>query len=640
MNSKNIAQTYKVLDEIEHIRLRTGMYAGSTSPQEGEEYIFDETSKKMIKKKITYIPAFIKIFSEILDNSIDEAKRAPGILNMIKINVDQVSGMISIYDNGKGIPVVLHPDTNTYVPEMVFSNLRAGSNFNDEVDQALIGTNGVGSTITNVLSSEFRIDTCDGKKHFSQIFSNGMREKTQPIIKPNTHNHTKITFCPDYSFFKLAKLDKDHYNKVIKKVIDAAGTNPEITFYINGEKFNLKSFADYVALYCDTVISDENSDWKIVVAPSDVGFEQVSFVNSVETYNGGTHLFYVWSQIAVKLREYINKKHKIDIIPSAIQSHMKIFISCNINRPKFSSQAKDNMISPVNEYKTAWEPSDKFIKRVVDAGVVDRVLLWAEAKAKAEEMRLLRELSKDIDKGNPRRVEKFSDAMEDDARHLCELYLTEGDSARKSIHEARGKNPYIGSFALKGKPLNVMDVDMKRVIGSKATEENGNNEIKSILKITGLKIGVPVKSVKDLRFGKIVILADQDLDGFHVGSLLINFFAYFWPELFELGIIYRMNTPLVIATIKGKEQEFLTDEAYEEWAKAAPKHEAARFKGLGKFKTARFKQILENRENYLVRIGKLEDADFKGLDLAFKGSLADKRKDWLCNVNYFNNNFE
>jgi DNA gyrase/topoisomerase IV subunit B len=119
--------------------------------------------------------------------------------------------------------------------------------------------------------------------------------------------------------------------------------------------------------------------------------------------------------------------------------------------------------------------------------------------------------------------------------------------------------------------------------------------------------------------------------------LLFNFFAYFWPELFELGVIYRMNTPLVIATVKGKETEFFTDEDYDEWSKTAPKHEVSRFKGLGKFKTARFKKILENRENYLVRIGKLEAADIAGLDLAFKGTKADERKEWLSDVNYFSN---
>lgn len=202
------------------------------------------------------------------------------------------------------------------------------------------------------------------------------------------------------------------------------------------------------------------------------------------------------------------------------------------------------------------------------------------------------------------------------------------NSARKSIHEARGKNPYIGSFALRGKPLNITD--------SETTDILKNNEIKNILKIVGLKIGEPVKSVKSLRFGKIVILSDQDLDGFHISSLLMNLFAYFWPELFEMGVIYRLNTPLVIAELKNKEElNFMTDEDYEEWVKKGIKHEARRFKGLGSYTIPRFKKIIEQREKFLIRLSAIEQPDTDGLALAFKGDMADERKDWLSGVSYF-----
>jgi DNA topoisomerase-2 len=425
---------------------------------------------------------------------------------------------------------------------------------------------------------------------------------------------------------------------MVKRVYDIAGCNPKLKVFLNGERIVIKSFKDYIALYTEKFEFDDNGDWQIGVAASDDGFSHVSFVNTTETSEGGTHLYYIWYQIATKLREYIQKKHKIDVKQTEIQSHMQVFINARIVRPRYNSQTKEYMITEVKDYKTSWEATEKFIKRVVDSGIVDRVLLWAEAKAKAEELKRLRELNKNIDKGvNFNRIDKFTDAMEDRERHLCELYLTEGDSARKSIQEARGKNPYVGSFALRGKPLNVMDVDMFKILGgkSKGNESDGNSEIQNILKITGLKIGVEVKSVKDLRFGKIVFLSDQDLDGFHVSSLLINFFAYFWPELFELGVIYRMNTPLVIADVKGKEVEFMTDEAYEEWSKTAPNHKASRFKGLGKFKTARFKKIIENRANYLMKITKIEDTDKDRITLAFKGNRADDRKDWLNGVNYF-----
>ena len=635
--TKSIEQKYKKLSDVEHVLIRPGRYIGSIKPHTADTWIVGEKleSVAMVRKNITYNPGLVKLFDEVISNAVDHSKQPEGKhLDVIKVTIDKTSGEISVWDNG-GIPVTKHKEYNEYVPTLIFGYLRSGSNFDDTEDSIGTGQNGEGASLTNIFSTMFTVETSDGKKKFKQVWTKNMMEKTDvKISNSNGKGFTQITFIPDYAHIN-AKLDDDNYDKLVKRVYDVAGCNPKLKIYLNDEHIKINSFKDYITLYTDKFEYDDNGNWQIGIAASDDGFQHVSFVNTTETLQGGTHLFYIWSQVAVKLREYINKKHKIDVVPTQIQAHMQVFINASIVRPRYDSQTKENLITEIKEYKTSWEPSDKFIKRVIDAGIVDRVLLWAEAKAKAEEMRLLRELSKDIDKGNPRRVEKFSDAMEDKDRHFCELYLTEGDSARKSIHEARGKNPYIGSFALKGKPLNVMDVDMKRVIGSKVTEDNGNNEIKSLLKITGLKIGVPVKSVKDLRFGKIIILADQDLDGFHVGSLLINFFAYFWPELFELGIIYRMNTPLVIATTKGKEQEFLTDESYEDWAKTAPKHEAARFKGLGKFKTTRFKQILENRENYLVRIGKLEDEDFKGLDLAFKGSLADNRKDWLNDINYF-----
>lgn len=631
--TKSIEQKYKKLSDVEHVLIRPGRYIGSVKPHTADTWII--VDGKMARKNITYNPGLVKLFDEVISNAVDHSKRPEGKhLDVIKVDIDRATGEITVMDNG-GIPVVKHKEYDEYVPTLIFGYLRSGSNFDDTEDSTGTGQNGEGASLTNIFSTSFTVESSDGKKKFKQTWTNNMMDKTNPKIGDgNGKGFTKITYTPDYAHID-AKLDDDNYDKLVKRVYDVAGCNPKLKVYLNGEQIKIASFKDYITLYTDKFEYDDNGNWQIGVAASDDGFQHVSFVNTTETLQGGTHLFYVWSQIAVKLREYINKKHKIDVIPTQIQAHMQVFINATIVRPRYDSQTKENLITEIKEYKTAWEPSDKFIKRVIDAGIVDRVLLWAEAKAKAEEMRLLKELSKDIDKGNPRRVDKFSDAMEDHHRHLCELYLTEGDSARKSIHEARGKNPYIGSFALKGKPLNVMDVDLKRVIGGKDKDDNGNNEIKSILRITGLKIGVPVKSVKDLRFGKIIILSDQDLDGFHVGSLLINFFAYFWPELFELGIVYRMNTPLVIATVKGKEIEFMTDESYEEWAKTAPKHEAARFKGLGKFKTARFKKILENRESYLCRVGKLEDVDFKGLELAFRGSQADERKEWLNDINYF-----
>ncbi len=624
--TKAIAQEYKVLDEISHVRQRTGMYAGSTELTTSMEWVYDPMTKKMVKRQVSYIPALVKIFSEILDNAIDEHRRAPKVLDTIRVEFDQ-DGTISVMDNGRGIPVEIHPQTKKYVAETVFSNLRAGSNFNDEQDQQLIGTNGVGSTLTNILSTRFHVESCDGKKLLKQDFLNGMRERTEPKISAHTKNYTRISFCPDYAFFKLQGLDADHVLKMTKKIADASACNPGVKFYVNGERINVKDFGDYIALYADEYVYDDTEDWKVGVSYSD-GFEQVSFVNSVETYQGGTHVFYVMDQITEAIREYIKKKHKIEVKPADIRGHMRVYISANVNRPKFSSQTKENMISQPGTYKTSWTVPELMIKKLIKSPIIQQVLDWVEAKAKAAEMAELRKLNKEAAKTNPKRVDKFDDAVEKRDRHKCECYFTEGDSARNSIQSARGKNQLIGSFSLRGKPMNVYDAEIKDVIG--------NREFANILTVTGLQLGEKVTSVTQLRFGKLVVLSDQDLDGFHVTSLVLSFWAKYWPELFELGVVYRMNTPLYIATTtKGEVFEFFTEEEYHTWSLKAPKHKAEYYKGLGGFDTEVFERFLTNRDKYLVRITALEAADLAKFELAFSNTEQDARKEWLQDVRYF-----
>lgn len=624
--TKHIAQTYQVLDEIEHVRKRTTMYAGSTELQTSQEWVYDPSTKRMVKRELSYIPAVIKLFSEILDNAIDEHRRAPKVLDTIRVDFDP-DGTISVLDNGRGIPVEKHPQTGTFVAETVFTNLRAGSNFNDTEDQQLIGTNGVGSTLTNILSTHFRVESCDGKKVLTQDYYDGLREKTEPKIKPDTKNRTKISFKLDYEFFKLKGLDADHALKMTKKIVDAAACNPKVKFYVNGDRINVKDFGDYIALYDTECVYDDTEDWKVGISHSD-GFEQVSFVNSVETYQGGTHVWYVMDQITNALREYIQKKHKVEVKPADIRNHMRVYISANINRPKFSSQTKENMISQPGTFKTTWTVPDKLVKTLIKSPIIQSVLDWVEAKAKAAELAELRKLNKDASKMNPKRVDKFDDAVEKNDRHLCACFFTEGDSARNAIQAARGKNRLIGSFSLRGKPLNVYDCEIKDVIA--------NNEFANMLAITGLQLGEKVLSKTQLRFGKLVVLSDQDLDGFHITSLLLSFWAKYWPELFSLGVIYRMNTPLYIATTtRGEVHEFFTQEEYDTWAAKAPKHKADYYKGLGTFDTEVFEPFLLNSEKYLVRITALEAADLAKFELAFSNTEQDARKEWLQDIRYF-----
>jgi DNA topoisomerase-2 len=639
--SKSVAQTYQKLDDIEHVRLRTGMYAGSVEPTAKEQWFYNLETGKMEKALLTTIPAFVKIFSEILDNAIDEGRRAPSVLDTIKVTFDQGTGEITVWDNGRGIPVVIHPEEKVYVAEMIFSNLRSGSNFNDDEDQQLIGTNGVGSTLTNILSTEFNVESCDGKKMLRQTFSEGMRERTTPKITTNSRNHTEIRFTPDYAFFKLEGLDDDHVRRMTKKVVDATACNPGIKFFVNGERINVKNFGDYVALYDAEHVYDDTTDWKVGISYSDSEFEQISFVNSVETFEGGTHVWYVMDQITAELREYIKKKYKEDVKPGDIRAHMRVYISGNVNRPKFSSQTKENMISLPGSYQTTWAVPEAFIRKLIKSPIINSVMDLVKAKNMAAELKELRENSKNLAKKSPKAVDKFTDAVAKSDRHLCECYFTEGDSARASIQSARGKNQHIGSYSLRGKPKNVFEEEPKNIIAPRKNKKTGEAtgelpELANVMLILGLEFGVKVTSVHQLRFGKIVILSDQDLDGFHITGLLLAFFAKFWPELFELGIIYRMNTPLFIATVgKSDTYEFFTEEEYAAWAKTAPKHKADYYKGLGGFDTDVFEGFINNRQNYLTQFAPLTASDLELIEMAFGKTEQEARKEWLEDVRYF-----
>jgi DNA topoisomerase-2 len=618
-HEKTIEQTYQILDEIDHVRARTGIYLGSTSFHTVECYVLK--NDKFIKENVTFIPAFLKVFNEILDNSIDESKRSDKMTH-IKVSIDRLSGEFCVEDNGRGIPVEIHKESNQYVPEMIFTNLRSGSNFTDTDQQSLIGTNGLGSKLCAILSEYFIVETADGKKGFKQEYRNGLREKSDPHIHGSKRNYTKITFCPDYNFFKMDGLDDEHYKKIVKSVYDAAANTPNIEFTLNGKKIDIGTFEDYIKLYTDEFIYEESKDWKIGVSQSD-GFDHISFVNGVDTYQAGTHVDYISNQIVSKIREFILKKHKIDVKPSDIKSHLRIFVSCNINRPRFSSQTKENMISPVSEWKTSHDVSEKFIKKLIGSSIIQSILDWVTAKQQAAELAELRKKNKDSDKTSLKKIPKFHDATtKDRASAMC--FLAEGDSALSPLLGARDPQT-MGLFPLKGRPINVSSVPMSKI--------KENAEFERIRTIIGLKYGEKADP-KKLNFGKIVVASDADEFGKSICGLIINMFYRLWPELVEHGMLYRLVTPMVLVTgARNMEKEFFSLEDFEKWSKAnQDKKFSYRFlKGLGSNNSKQFKKYLDNPDQYLVQFTLDSDQDRELLDLCFlkETGFTDKRKVWL-----------
>lgn len=416
---KKIDDKYKKLSDVEHVLHRPSMYLGSMKPNLSTKWIVGTDT--FIKKQLTYIPAFIKLLDEIITNSIDESKRSGSKLNIIKTNID--GNKITIYDNG-GIDVVKNKD-DEWIPEMVFSNLRAGSNFSDDQNRTWAGTNGVGSSCVNIFSKEFNISTCDGKNKFTQTFSDNMSKRTNPDVKKSKTNHTEISFIPDYDKFNLTKIDDDHFKLIEKRIYDLAACNPNVDFYFNSTKINIKSFNDYIQMHKEEFFYEENKEktWSIGVAHSDIGFQQVSFCNSTETYDGGTHVEYIINQIISHIREFFTKKYKVDIRPNDIRNHIFLFINSTVINPSFSSQTKEKLITEVKSFGYEYEISKKTIQSILKSEIVKSILDWIEQKKRADESRLERNLNRAVDKT---KVDKLIDAKGKD-RWKYSLGIFEGD---------------------------------------------------------------------------------------------------------------------------------------------------------------------------------------------------------------------
>jgi len=607
-NTKTIEQKYRKLSDIEHVLLRPGMYVGSTKSRDEEIYVLGDEGK-FEKRKLTYNPAFLKIFDEIVSNAVDEHRRNPK-LNEIEVTIDPVNNSVCIRDNG-GIPVVKHAEHDEWIPELIFSNLKAGSNFNDDEERLVAGTNGVGSTLTNIFSKLFRVETADKKHVFVQTFSNNMRQRSEAVVAKSREGFTEIFFEPDLERFGMSKIDADHIQIMRKRCIDLAACNQSLKIAFNGENFQFPTFKDYCKLYAENVIYEEEGRWKVGVLPSDGSFTQVSFVNAVETKDGGTHVDHVAAGVIEWIRERVRKKHKVELKPSELRNHFFFLVQSDIVNPAFSSQTKEKLITEPREFGSKFEMSEKTLKLILASEVVQRILDWAQQKALADERKQLRDLNKNLAKG---KVLKLIDAKARVTRNSCTLALFEGDSASSAFRKYRNPDTQ-GAFPLRGKFVNVTEMPATKVIQ--------NQEVKDLLAGIGLRLG---EEPKDLRYGKILIYSDADPDGDSIAGLLINFFGRYWPEMFAQERICRVMTPLVVVKKKDEKKWFYTAAEFEEWQssqKDISKWDIAYKKGLAALEDDEYREIIQNPNLFSIQF----DKDFKHTLDAWFGSDPAPRKE-------------
>ena len=603
-------EEFQKLTTLEHVLLRPGRYLGSITMESTEDWVLSPDGL-MELKPIEYHPALLKMFDEVFTNSVDHSKRPEG-KNLTRIDVTLDDGVFSVKDNG-GIPVAIHPKYKQYIPEMIFGDMRAGSNFDDSVDSKFAGQNGEGASLTNIFSTEFIVETADGKKKFLQRFENNMSKKSEPLVTNSKNSFTKITWIPDYDRLGTSIDSGNNFDKVLMRVHAVAATNPHLTITFNGKRIKYKSFKEYIEMFdVGEVVYEANDDWSVGVAKSPTGaFNQVSFVNCGETYMGGTHIDYVVEPIVAKIREFIKKKHKVDVRPAAIRSQMMVFIDANIVRPRYNSQTKEHLITDVKDFKTSFEISDKSIKKILNSDIVSSILDWVHAKEREKE---LAEARKQAKKNKTKKVAKHIKANSRN-RMECSLYITEGESALNKWIDVRDIQKH-GAFPLKGKPMNVTRAKLSDIVGS--------DELGNIMAIIGLEIGK--KAVREeLNYGKSVrIMTDADPDGAGaITCLLINCFATFWPELFEWGYIEIVRSPIVVATKGNEIKRFIEIDDFRAANLDTSKWNIAYMKGLGSLSDEDYDLIVNSPTLEVVKLDNISV-----LNMAF-GEDTDIRKRWL-----------
>jgi topoisomerase-4 subunit B len=555
----------KSLDWKEHIRLRPGMYIGKmgngSSPDDG-----------------IYI-----LLKEVIDNSIDEFVMGNG--KTIEINVK--NNKISVRDYGRGIPLGKVIDC--------VSKINTGAKYDSKVFKKSVGLNGVGTKAANALSSFFKIQSIREGKSKLVEFERGSIINEEPIIENTSRRGTKVSFIPDQELFGKYRFIEEYIEKMMWNY---CYLNPGLTIIFNGKKYFsenglldlLEKRTDSEILYSIIHLKSEDIEVAITHCKNQYSEQYYSFVNGQHTVQGGTHQGAFRQSLVKTIREYYGKNYDASDIRQAINAA----ISIKVIEPVFESQTKTKLGS------TEMEPNgvtiltfiQDFLKKNLDnylhknldvAEVIERKIKAAEheRKAMAGVKKLARERAKKASLHNKKLRDcriHYNDLNKEE-RSNSTLFITEGDSASGSITKTRDIKTQ-AVFSLRGKPLNSFELTKKIVY-----ENEEFNLLQAALNIE--------EGIDNLRYNKIVIATDADVDGMHIRMLLLTFFLQFFPELVKEGHIYILETPLFrVRNKKNTIYCYSDQERRNAISKLGNNAEVTRFKGLGEISPNEFKNFI------------------------------------------------
>lgn len=553
------------LEWHEHIRRRPGMYIGKlgdgTYPDDG-----------------IYV-----LLKEVLDNSIDEFMMGFG--RTINITVDE-DGVVSVRDFGRGIPLGKVVD--------VASKMNTGGKYDSQAFKKSIGLNGVGIKAVNALSSRFSIESYRDGQMKRVMFSKGLVTKEYEIVNIKEPNGTRVTFTPDLDIF-----ENFHYNSefIIQMVKNYTYLNKGLTLKYNNQSY--KSENGVVDLLSENMTEDalypiihlETQDLEIAMTHCDrYGEEYYTFVNGQNTVQGGTHLLAFKEAVVKVVRDYYNKNFEV----SDIRSGITAVVSIKIQEPVFESQTKTKLGSKdmtpdggvsIRNYVMAFlqEELDNYLHRNLEtAEILNKKIIDSEKERKAISgiQKEAREKAKKANIHNKKLHDcRIHLTSKDNKKELSAIFITEGNSASGSIVKARDPNTQ-AVFSLRGKPLNTFG--LKRDIVYK------NEEFYLLQAALDIEDGID-----NLRYNRVIIATDADVDGMHIRLLMVAFFLQFFPEVIKNGHLYILQTPLFRVRNKKKTIYCYSENERDKAAKTlGAKPEITRFKGLGEINWQEFKEFI------------------------------------------------
>ena len=636
------AEAYKKHTHREHILELPDTYIGSVETHQESRWIYDAEKGKMVFRACSFNPGFYKLFDEIIVNARDALVRSlePGKTPIKHIEVSiaaDIAGRpkIVVENDGDGIPVEMHPTEKVYVPEMIFGHLLTSGNYNKEEEKIVGGKNGYGAKLTNIFSHIFTVETRSPKNgmKYSQTWRNHMLTCEPAAVKKDAaKGFVRISYTPDLSRF--VGLDITEMTKILRtRCIEIAGiAGKDVKVSWNGEVIQTNTFEKFVRLFLrdNAVLAYEKPSerWEVAAVLSKTLFDDedttadekhVSFVNAVNTRKGGKHVDTVVRHVLGDFCELALKKKKMEIKVSQLKDSVMFFVNSTIVNPSFDSQTKECLTTPATKFGSTFKSSGKLVEGLVKIGLLEEASNILEAKA-------LRDTKKTDGKKRTtlRGMPKLVDALwAGTAKSVdCTLILTEGDSAATSAItglKVVGREAW-GVFPLKGKMLNVRDVS--------ADKFSKNEELTAIKKILGLEQNKVYKDLKSLRYGRVMVMADQDLDGSHIKGLLMNLFHSEWPSLMKSGFVCSLMTPLLKASKRGDIKSFFSQGEYDAWKTTAGTGWTLKYyKGLGTSTPEEaqewFRDLHEIKYTW-------DDQTDECLSLAFSKKRADDRKKWLA----------